>query len=257
MNGSLSDADRTVYRALIDALLPASGPLPAASAAGGADGMLDRLLEWRPDLSADLKRGLAAVRELPPAAAIAWLESRDAEAFQAIRLAAFGNYYLDPGVRQALGYPGQQSRPLVADEKPDYLTSGVLEPVIARGSIWRNAKDHSPKEQSAMTRHVFLAFTNPVKGRENDFNDWQNNEHLPHGLQNPGFVKATRYRLADAQFSPGEGRAQYLTIWEIDSNDIETTLAQAGERNKTAVYTDALDFSTIGTVVYTALPKSD
>jgi hypothetical protein len=104
-----------------------------------------------------------------------------------------------------------------------------------------------------VTKHVFLAFTNPIAGREKDFNDWQNNVHLPHGLKNPGFVKATRYKLADAQFAPGEGRAQYLTIWEIESDDIAATLAEAGERNKTAVYTDALDFSTIGTVVYTAL----
>jgi hypothetical protein len=104
-----------------------------------------------------------------------------------------------------------------------------------------------------MAKHIFLAFTNPTERREDDYNDWQDNEHLPHGLQNPGFVGATRYRLADAQFAPAEGRARYVTVWEIETDDIAQTLAEAQERQKTAIFTDALDFNTIETFVYTAL----
>jgi hypothetical protein len=256
MSTLVSERDRDVYRGIVDQLLPATGALPAASAAGVCGEMLDKILGWRPDLTKDLLRGLAAVRELTPADAIAWLEAHDAAAYHAIRLAALGAYYLDPAVRQAIGYPGQQSRPAPADERPDYLASGLLDPVKRRGPIWREAKTEPNQEKKTVAKHVFLAFTNPVAGREDEFNDWQDNVHLPHGLKNPGFVKATRYKLADAQFAPGEGRTKYLTIWEIESDDITATLTEAGERNKTAVYTDALDFNTIGTVVYTAVRKT-
>ena len=103
-----------------------------------------------------------------------------------------------------------------------------------------------------MARHVFFAFTNPVPGKEKEYNEWQDNEHIPHGLQNPGFVGAKRYKLAGAQFGPlPEGQAQYVTIWEIESDDIEATLAQAGERLQTAVWSDALDEATTTTAVYT------
>lgn len=108
-----------------------------------------------------------------------------------------------------------------------------------------------------MAKHVFLAFSNPTDGREDDYNTWQDGEHVPHGLNNPGFVAATRYKLATAQFGPGEGRSQYLTIWEIESDDIAATLAEATERQKTAIFTDALDVNSISTVVYSQIRRSE
>jgi hypothetical protein len=133
----LSDRDRDVYRGLVDALLPASGALPAASEAGVAGDMLDRILGWRPDLIADLLRGIASVRYLAPEAALKRLEAEDQAAFGAIRLTALGAYYLHPAVMRAIGYTGQQSRPVAPDESPDYLAPGLLEPVVERGPIWR------------------------------------------------------------------------------------------------------------------------
>ncbi len=102
-----------------------------------------------------------------------------------------------------------------------------------------------------MPKHVFLAFTNPVEGREEDFNDWQDDVHLPEGMENKGFVRVTRYRLGDAQFAPADGRAQYLNIWEIETDDIAATLAAAGERNARGTFTDAINPNTIATHIYT------
>lgn len=137
----LSVGDHAVYRGLVDALLPASGSMPAAGDAAVAGDMLDRILGWRPDLAPDLLRGITRVREMAPQAALQLLEANDLEAFTAIRLAALGAYYLDPSVMKAIGYPGQQSRPVPPDETPDYLATGLLGPVVARGAIWRRADD--------------------------------------------------------------------------------------------------------------------
>lgn len=134
----ISEQDRTLYRALADVLMPAHGALPAASDAGVAGAMLDRILEWRPDLAPDLLRGLHACRSLDAADALGKLESQDRAAFDAIRFAVLGAYYLDADVMRAIGYRGQESRAVPENETPDYLDVGLLDAVIARGSIWRN-----------------------------------------------------------------------------------------------------------------------
>jgi hypothetical protein len=104
-----------------------------------------------------------------------------------------------------------------------------------------------------MARHVFLAFVNPVPGREAEFNKWQDTVHLPEGLENKGFVRATRYKLSDAQFLPGEGRAQYLNLWEIESDELASTLKAALQQQMTATFSDALDVNSTITHVYTEI----
>jgi hypothetical protein len=134
----LSPADRAIYRALADALVPAFGALPAASRVGVADDGVDRVLGWRPDIAGDLLRAVAKSRSLPPDDALAALERDDPEALKALRLAVLGAYYLDRGVMEVLGYGGQPSRPVQDGETPDFLNSPLLAPVIARGAIWRD-----------------------------------------------------------------------------------------------------------------------
>jgi hypothetical protein len=136
----VSDADRAVYRALADALLPAHGSLPAASAADVAGANFDRILAWRPDLAPDILRGIAAARSRDPQTALQTLDENDRAAFEAIRFAVLGAYYLDAKVMQAIGYRGQESRPVPDNETADYLAGGILDAVIARGTIWRKAE---------------------------------------------------------------------------------------------------------------------
>ena len=46
-----------------------------------------------------------------------------------------GAYFLNPRVREALGYTGQTAQPI--DPQPDYLDDGLLQSVIDRGPIYR------------------------------------------------------------------------------------------------------------------------
>jgi hypothetical protein len=133
----LSDQDRAVFRGLADELLPAHGTLPAASAADVAGPILDRILQWRPDLAPDLLRGVAASRSLGARDALVALEQHDRSAFDAIRFAVLGAYFQHADVMRALAYRGQESRPVAEDETPDYLQQSLLDAVIERGAIWR------------------------------------------------------------------------------------------------------------------------
>ncbi len=128
---------RAVFQELADLLVPAHGKMPAASAVGVHEALLDEVLKHRPDIRDDLLRALAAAKGQEPRAAANNLLRRDAAAFNALGLAASGAYYMSPRVRELLGYPGQESVPYDPYATPNYLTDGLLERVVARGPIYR------------------------------------------------------------------------------------------------------------------------
>jgi len=57
--------------------------------------------------------------------------------------------------------------------------------------------------------------------REEEFNDWHNNVHLPDVLKTPGFMAARRYIAKEYR----DGRGKYLAIYEIETDDIDKTMA--------------------------------
>jgi hypothetical protein len=79
-----------------------------------------------------------------------------------------------------------------------------------------------------MGRWAFLVFTNPVSPeREDEFNDWYDNQHLPDMLGLPGWEAACRYRLADEQRpQPEDGShgRKYLAVYELEAEALETPL---------------------------------
>ncbi len=129
----MTPEQRAAFARLADELLPATGDLPAPSSVHVDGRWLDRALATRPDLVADLERGLAS------GASAAALEESDAAAFAALAILVPGAYYLHPRVRRAIGYPGQKADPAPDDENEWWLRDGLLDPVIGRGPIWREA----------------------------------------------------------------------------------------------------------------------
>jgi hypothetical protein len=128
---------RAVFEQLADVLVPAHGKMPAASAVGTHEGLLDDVLKHRPDIRGDLLRALTAAQDREPRAAANDLLREDAAAFNALGLAVSGAYYMSPRVRELLGYPGQESVSYDPYATPNYLTDGMLERVVARGPIYR------------------------------------------------------------------------------------------------------------------------
>jgi hypothetical protein len=128
---------RVVFQRLADLLVPAHGKMPAASAVGAHEALLDDVLKHRPDIRDDLVRALKAAQGQEPRAAANNLLRQDAAAFNALGLAVSGAYYMSPRVRELLGYPGQESVSYDPYATPNYLTDGMLERVVARGPIYR------------------------------------------------------------------------------------------------------------------------
>ncbi len=133
----ISDVQRQTFAGLADVLIPEAEGMPSASAAGAHQAVLDRAVELRPDLRPAFFRGLNWAADKDPAEAAEALNKEDLEALSAIGLLALAAYYLLPSIRDLLGYPGQENRPVEVEDEPAYLANGMLQQVIDRGPIYR------------------------------------------------------------------------------------------------------------------------
>jgi hypothetical protein len=65
--------------------------------------------------------------------------------------------------------------------------------------------------------------------REDEYNDWYTNTHIPDMLAGPGFVAARRFRRVDQAATPDHLPA-YLAIYELEADDLAEPLAARQER---------------------------
>ena len=131
---------RETLSALADALIPAAEGMPAASDVDVAGKWLDRVAAARPDILPDLVRVLDEAAGKDPVAEVRRLQDDPESRFGALALAATGGYYMNPRIRRLIGYPGQKRNPPYPDEADYFLRDGLLEPVLARGPIYRRTK---------------------------------------------------------------------------------------------------------------------
>ena len=132
---NLTSAERQLFAALADLLIPAGSGFPSASEAGVANEGLDQLLAVRPDLRDSLKSILLRAKDRPPSEFLQELQSNDPAVFGVLAESVPGAYFLNPDVRARLKYDGQSPRPI--NPRADYLDDGLLQSVIDRGRIYR------------------------------------------------------------------------------------------------------------------------
>jgi hypothetical protein len=64
--------------------------------------------------------------------------------------------------------------------------------------------------------------------REDEYNDWYSNTHLPEVCAIPGIVAARRYKVHNAVGSPEHS---YLAIYEIDADDVTEPVQELRARS--------------------------
>jgi hypothetical protein len=133
----IDDALRDLLRAFADVLIPAAHDMPAASEVGVADRQLDVVLGARPDLAGPLARAVERVDPTDYEGSLARLHDEDPAAHDALLLTVVGGYYIDRDVRRRLGYTGQVPVEVRPEIIPNYVEEGLVEPLLARGPIYR------------------------------------------------------------------------------------------------------------------------
>ncbi len=92
--------------------------------------------------------------------------------------------------------------------------------------------------------------SSPFEGREDEYNDWYQNTHLPEVVTLPGIRSAQRYRQA-RNLKEGEAYP-YLTVYDIETDDIDAVLACLAEAagDGRINMSDAIDTEGAYAVVY-------
>jgi hypothetical protein len=132
-----TELDRARLAQLADALIPAGDGMPSATEAGAVGEWLDAVLEARPDLAVPLGGVTAAAAGMETAEAIAELPIRDPGGWAAFTTAIPAAYFMNPEVRERLGYPGQEAIPIDPKAPADYLEDGLLDSVKSRPPVYR------------------------------------------------------------------------------------------------------------------------
>jgi hypothetical protein len=131
----LTARERAVLAELADVLIPSGGEMPSASEAGVAGDWLDAVLSARPDLVDPLKAILASAGDVPAAEAVERL--REGGGFGILAEIVPNAYYMNPAIRDRIGYPLQQAVPIDANADDDPEAQKLIASVRARGTIYR------------------------------------------------------------------------------------------------------------------------
>ncbi|MEV0510394.1 hypothetical protein AB0I30_23120 [Nocardia tengchongensis] len=127
-----SDQRRT-FALLADTLIPASGPMPSASAAGVPGALLDQVLGYRPDIAEAFAAAVASGTGKDPEAALDELAVHRPDQFEALTVLTAGAYFLSPAVKAAMPYAAAP-RP-ARDDMDSY--ADLLADVVERGFVIR------------------------------------------------------------------------------------------------------------------------
>lgn len=132
----MSEHHGDTFLALADFLIPQHGDMPAYSQACSYDDALTAL-GFRVDLKDGFERAVATDVTDGAESALEAMVEGDAEAFNALSTVAVCTYYMNPKVRELIGYPGQESVTYDSKATQFYLVDGSLAKVIARGQKYR------------------------------------------------------------------------------------------------------------------------
>lgn len=133
--------ESTVLR-IADTLIPESGPNPKASDARDFVAYLHlALAAWSDVFDAVLKavNDLADVPVEGMRDALKRLWAEDKVTFDPLSSVIAGAYFMTPQVKELIGYPGQHRDPAGLEDAANELETGILDPVIERGSIYVSA----------------------------------------------------------------------------------------------------------------------
>jgi hypothetical protein len=91
-----------------------------------------------------------------------------------------------------------------------------------------------------MKKHVLVVLSNPVRGREDDYNEWYSHQHIQDVLRVPGFLSAQRFTIAQ---DDANARWRYLAIYEFEAALAADVLPELFSRAGTAqmVLSEAMD----------------
>ena len=70
---------------------------------------------------------------------------------------------------------------------------------------------------------MFVQSRPSTPDREDEYNDWYTNTHLPEVLDIPGITAARRFKASDVA-PPADGAHQYCAVYELECDDLDAVM---------------------------------
>lgn len=135
----LSPSERDQVDRLGNILIPSSDPMPSVSESDPDGRWLDRACRARPDMARAVQDLLAAHPDLDSLEAIVRVEGEDAQGVAGLLTITAGRYYMNPAIRDLIGYPGQGGRDTSLPVYGWERAADMLERVVERVRLYREA----------------------------------------------------------------------------------------------------------------------
>lgn len=119
------------------------------------------------------------------------------------------------------------------DQKHLHVAVADVDALLA-DAFWFDRPEPTP------LRHLLLVLSDPVEGREDEYNEWYSGQHLEETLQTPGWSAARRFVLADDQLSEHLPEHRYLALYEISADDPAEALAALRARSDAITPSEAI-----------------
>ena len=106
-----------------------------------------------------------------------------------------------------------------------------------------------------MARYKLVVLTDPVAGREDEFNDWYTKRHLDDVVAVPGYVSAQRFELVSV--ARGAFQNRYLALYDMETDDPQATidaLLALGDSGEMFI-SEALDEATLNVAVFAEMTE--
>lgn len=94
-----------------------------------------------------------------------------------------------------------------------------------------------------MQRYKLVVLSNPVEGREDEYNEWYSTTHTRDMLAIPGILAVERFNLAAFQRFDSPQPYRYLAIYEVETDNLENVTGEMRRRSGTPalVVSEAID----------------
>jgi hypothetical protein len=104
-----------------------------------------------------------------------------------------------------------------------------------------------------MKKFKLLVQSNPVTGKETEYNNWYSNQHLGEVIETPGFVSAQRFTFAANM--GGENKHKYLAIYNVEAESAEAALKSLVDQSSGgAIFiSDTLDLAGVSVTLFEEL----
>lgn len=105
-------------------------------------------------------------------------------------------------------------------------------------------------------KHFLLVLSNPVQGREEEFERWYRETHVPEMLQLPGFVACQRFGLSETQMGRSHPQ-RHLALWEIETDNLAAVYDRLRSDMASGALADCEAFDRTSAVSHTFTPIAE